>query len=151
LCLLLYYYRYLYCLYDHFYCYCIGTTGFDGQFNQLGTGSYPGSVGHGSAAAPCGGGGGGFYSSGSPDTLYLFPGGQGFQQGGAGANPPSIYVASYQRGGFGGGGTANVVGSCKTYSGDRLTDILSIYIYIYIYIYVYVYIYIYLIYAQMVI
>ena len=107
-------------------CVAITGTGIGGQITELGTGLYPGAAGYGSAAAPCCGGGGGFYSAGGTDTLYSFPGGQGFQQGGAGAIPASGYGTAYQTGGFGGGGTANYVRLCTTYSGDRLTDILYV-------------------------
>ena len=90
-----------------------------GQTTQLGSGNvlYQPSAGYGSLAAPCCGGGGGFYSSGGTDTLYSFPGAQGFRQGGAGAVPNPTYGSSYTSGGFGGGGTANYVGSCNTQGG----------------------------------
>ncbi len=100
-----------------FVCVAITGTGIGGQITQLGTGLYQGAPGYGSAAAPCCGGGGGFYSAGGTDTLYSFPGGQGFQQGGAGAIPASGYGASYQTGGFGGGGTANYVNLCNAEGG----------------------------------
>jgi hypothetical protein len=89
-----------------------------GQATQLGSGNslYQPSAGYGSLSAPCGGGGGGFYSSGGTDTFYNFPGAQGFRQGGAGAVPNPSY-SGYTNGGFGGGGTANFVGSCNTRGG----------------------------------
>jgi hypothetical protein len=86
-----------------------------GQISQLGSGAYRSSPGHGSLPAPCCGGGGGFYSSGGTDTMYSFPGGQGFQQGGAGAISSSLNI--YTNGGFGGGGTAGVAGLCNCFGG----------------------------------
>ena len=87
-----------------------------GQITQSAIGSYVGAPGYGASAAPCCGGAGGFYSAGGTDTSYGFPGAQGFQQGGAGAIPSSSY-SGYDIGGFGGGGTADFVGSCNTYGG----------------------------------
>jgi hypothetical protein len=101
-----------------FVCVANTGTGIGGQNHYFGTGSFRGAAGYGSAVAPCCGGGGGFYSAGGTDTLYSsFPGGQGFQQGGAGAIPASGYGPSHQTGGFGGGGTAEVVGLCKAQAG----------------------------------
>jgi hypothetical protein len=90
-----------------------------GQISQLGSGisAYQFGPGHGSFPAPCCGGGGGFYSSGGTDTRYSFPGGQGFQQGGAGAIPPSSYANFYTNGGFGGGGIADFVSACNSRGG----------------------------------
>jgi hypothetical protein len=70
-----------------------GAFGIGGQTTLLGAGAYRGLPGHGGGGF-CGGGGGGFYSSGLADQLS-FPGGQGFQQGGAGASLPLSFSTIY--------------------------------------------------------
>ncbi len=95
-----------------------GTTGDNAPVTTSGTGGLPGTGGNGAPASSCGGGGGGFYTSGAADILYQFPGGQGFQQGGNGGWSTVTYTATYQPGGFGGGTSANYVGSCNLQGGN---------------------------------
>ena len=81
-----------------------------------GNGPLPGTPGNGAASSSCGGGGGGFFTSGGNDILYgtAGAGGAGFQQGGAGG----VSSSGYGPGGFGGGATADYVGSCNIVAGS---------------------------------
>ena len=88
------------------------STGVSAPITTSGTGITPGTNGNGAPANACAGGGGGFYSSGGTSSLYLFVGGQGFQQGGTGGSGNQGTYNGYQFGGFGGGATADYVGSC---------------------------------------
>lgn len=94
------------------------TAGDNAPTGTSGTGSSPGTNGNGAPANSCGGGGGGFYTSGGNDINYGFPGGAGFQQGGAGGWATPTYTSTYQPGGFGGGTSANYVGSCNLQGGN---------------------------------
>jgi prepilin-type N-terminal cleavage/methylation domain-containing protein len=96
------------------------TTGQGGQITNItttgdGGGPAPGTSGNGAPSSACAGGGGGFYSSGGNDTYYSTSGvgGFGFRQGGAGG-----VSDKYQAGGFGGGATADYVGTCNTVAGS---------------------------------
>jgi len=97
-----------------------GGAGQAGQITNItttgnGGGPVPGTNGNGAASTACGGGGGGFYTSGGNDINYptYGKGGAGFRLGGAGG-----VGLSYQAGGFGGGATADYVGSCNTTAGS---------------------------------
>jgi hypothetical protein len=87
-------------------------TGGNASTGTSGLGNVPGTGGNGAPATSCGGGGGGFYTSGGNDTYYGAVGGRGFQQGGAGGT-----LSGYQTGGFGGGASADYIGSCNMQGG----------------------------------
>jgi hypothetical protein len=91
-------------------------TGGNASVGTSGNGPLPGSAGNGAASSSCGGGGGGFFTSGGNDILYgtAGAGGAGFRQGGAGG----ISTSGYGPGGFGGGATADYVGSCNVVAGS---------------------------------
>jgi hypothetical protein len=98
-------------------------------------------VGYGATSNQCGGGAGGFYSTGGTDTSgYMFPGGQGFRQGGAGAIVPSSYTSMHTNGGFGGGGIANYVGLCVFQGGSGGGYFISDYLLFFLVIYLFYFI-----------